>query len=84
MGHFVKDLFTELNNQTWDLKRVTFAGCTVYGLALNGYSIWKFHQPFNLREYCECVAILIGVAAASQAAVKKFGAEEHALPLPPS
>lgn len=78
----IKDLFTELDNQTYDLKRVTFAVCTVYGLVAEAVALHKGQVVFEFRPFCESIGILVTIGAASQAVVKRFGAENTQQSLP--
>ena len=51
MGNFFKNIFTEVDNTTWDYTKVTAALYSMLGLLLQGWHVIANHAVFDMVAY---------------------------------
>lgn len=62
MGKFVRDLFTNVGNEHWELARVLSFWTVMSTSALAGWKVYT-SQPLSLNEYASAMMLVLGGCA---------------------
>jgi hypothetical protein len=68
---WLKQAFTEANNEVLDLKRVLGAYVSVVWTGLGGYAVIALHQPFPFLEAATGAAAILGAVGGAIAVARK-------------
>lgn len=75
MRKFLKDMFTEKDNATWDVAKVLAAGSIMAAIALAVYAVVYNHNEFNVQDYGIGIGALFAGVAVALGLKKESGGE---------
>jgi hypothetical protein len=59
MGKVIKDIYTESDNETWDLSKMLATASIVSAILLNAYTVYK-GSDFNMQDFGIGMGALFG------------------------